>query len=75
MIDSKVRNQRVDAGLTERAGVSTGGDIARAMAGDVGRSIRGACHSFARAVDWQHHSRIVSHAADGELGELEWDTS
>lgn len=70
MIDSKIRNQRVDAGLTERAGVSIGGDIAEAMAGDVGRSIRGACHGFARAVDWQHHSRIVSHPGDGGLGEL-----
>jgi hypothetical protein len=71
MIDSKVGNQRVDAGLTERVGVSTGGGgIARAMVGDVGRSIREACHCFARAVDWQQGSHVVSHHGDSGLEEL-----
>jgi hypothetical protein len=40
------------------------------MVGDVGRSIRGACRSFASAVDWQHGSRILSNHGDGGLEEL-----
>lgn len=69
----KVRKQRVDTGLTERVRVSTGGGIARAMVGDIGRSIREACHCFACAVDWQQGSHIVSHHRDGGFEELGTD--
>jgi hypothetical protein len=69
----KVRKQRVDAGLTKRVGVSTGGGIARAMVGDVGRSIREACHCFACAVDWQQGFYVVSHHRNGGSEELGTD--
>jgi hypothetical protein len=69
----KVGNRRVDAGLTERVGVSTGGGIARAMVGDVGRSIREACHCFACAVDWQNGYHIVSRHRNGGPEELGTD--
>jgi hypothetical protein len=69
----KVRNRRVDAGLTERVGVSTGGGIARATVDDVGRSIGEACHCFACAIDWQNGSHIVSHHGNGGPEELGTD--
>jgi len=56
--------------MAERVGVSTGGGIARAMSGDVDRSIRGACHCFAHAVDWQQGSHVVSHDGDSGFEEL-----
>jgi hypothetical protein len=69
----KVRKQRVDAGLTERVGVSTGGGIARVTVDDVGRSIREACHRFACAVDWQQGFYVVSHHRNGGSEELGTD--
>lgn len=67
----KVRNGQVNAGLSERVLPSAGGrGIPGTIVVDVGRIMRGACHSFARAVDWQHRSHIVSHHGDGGLEEL-----
>jgi hypothetical protein len=69
----KVRNQRVDAGLTERARSSAGGGIATAIVDDVGRSVRKACRGFACAVDWQQGSYVVSHHRNGGPEEIGTD--
>jgi hypothetical protein len=67
----KVRDRQVDAGVRERALSSAGGKgIPGTIVVDVGRIMKGACHSFARAVDWQHRSHIVSHNGDRGLEEL-----
>jgi hypothetical protein len=71
MINRKVRNQLVDVGLAERVRSSAGGKgIQGAIRIDVGRIIRGACRSFARAADWQHSSHVVSHHGDSGLDEI-----
>jgi hypothetical protein len=63
----KVRRQRINARLTEPIGSSTSDrGIPGAIAVDVGRIIRTACRSFARAVDWQNGSHFV--ARHGEAG-------
>jgi hypothetical protein len=69
----KVRKQRVDAGLTERAESSVGDGIVTATVDEVGRSIREACHCFACAVDWQNGSHIASHHRNGGPEELGTD--
>ena len=70
MIDSRARNQRVAAGLTEGAESSgIGKGIPGAVVADVGSIIRGGCRNFARAVDWQHRSHVESHSGDGGLEE------
>jgi hypothetical protein len=43
------------------------------MVGDVGRSIREACHCFACAVDWQNGYHIVSRHRNGGPEELGTD--
>lgn len=54
----KARNKCVDAGIARLVGSATGGGDAEAgMATDLGGTVKGACRSFARAVDWQHSSR------------------
>ncbi len=67
----KVRNGQVGAGSSERVLPSAGGrGIPGTIVVDVGRIMKGACHSFARAVDWQHRSHIVSHHGDGGIEEI-----
>jgi hypothetical protein len=67
----KVRSGQVEAGSSERVLPSAGGKgIPGTIEVDVGGIMRGACHSFARAVDWQHRSHIVSHHGDGGIEEL-----
>jgi len=67
----KVRNGQVEAGSSERVLPSAGGKgIPGTIVVDVGGIMKGACHSFARAVDWQHRSHMVSHDGDGGLEEL-----
>jgi len=70
----KVRDQQVVAGPTGQVVSSAGGrGIPGAILVDVGRITRGACRSFARAVDWQHGSHVVSHDGDSGLEELGTD--
>jgi hypothetical protein len=54
----KARNKSVDASMLLR-GLSAADerDVAKGMVAEPGGIVKGACRSFARAVDWQHSSR------------------
>ncbi len=71
MTSKKNGNRRIGAGLRGRA-LSTvkTKDVSGAIAVDVGGVIRGACHSFALAADWQQAADAGSHQQDGGLENL-----
>ena len=71
MIGKKNGNRRIGAGLRRRVPSSAGSkDISGATAVDVGGVVRGACHNFILAADWQQAANGALHQEDGGLEDL-----